>query len=76
MITPSECEISQYWRTQFSSHGMFNLNRAVMPPPLPLQPTYQARPKQDAKKLKTLTTKHFSFDVNKLKLECSARLQH
>ena len=28
----SECEISQSWRTHFSSHGAFNLNRAVMPP--------------------------------------------
>ena len=35
MVTHSECEISQYWRTQFSSHGALNLNRAVMPP-LPL----------------------------------------
>ena len=36
MVTHSECEISQFWRTQFSSHGAVNLNRAVMPPPLPL----------------------------------------
>ena len=36
MVTHSECEISQSWRTQFSSHGALNLNRAVMPPPLPL----------------------------------------
>ena len=35
MVTHSECEISQSWRTQFSSHGALNLNRAVMPP-LPL----------------------------------------
>ena len=35
MVTHSECEISQFWRTQFSSHGALNLNRAVMPP-LPL----------------------------------------
>ena len=33
-VTHSECEISQSWRTQFSSHGALNLNRAVMPPPL------------------------------------------
>ena len=32
MVTHSECEISQSWRTQFSSHGALNLNRAVMPP--------------------------------------------
>ena len=32
MVTRSECEISQSWRTQFSSHGALNLNRAVMPP--------------------------------------------
>ena len=31
MFTHSECEISQSWRTQFSSHGAFNLNRADMP---------------------------------------------
>ena len=36
MFTHSECEISQSWRTQFSSHGAFNLNGADMPPPLPL----------------------------------------
>ena len=30
--THSECEISQSWRTQFSSHNALNLNRAVMPP--------------------------------------------
>ena len=36
MVTHSECEISQSWRTQFSSHDVLNLNRAVMPPPLPL----------------------------------------
>ena len=37
MVTHSECERSQSWRTQFSSHGALNLNRAVMPPlPLPL----------------------------------------
>ena len=36
MVTHSECEISQSWRTQFSSHGALNLNRALMPP-LPLQ---------------------------------------
>ena len=35
MVTHSDCEISQSWRTQFSSHGALNLNRAVMPP-LPL----------------------------------------
>ena len=35
MVTHSECEISQSWRTQFSSHGALNLNRAVMPPPSP-----------------------------------------
>ena len=35
MVTHSECEISQSWRTQFSSHGALNLNRAVMPPPFP-----------------------------------------
>ena len=29
MFTHSECEISQSWRTQFSSHGAFN--RADMP---------------------------------------------
>ena len=34
MVTHSECEISQSWHTQFSSHGAFNLNRAVMPPQL------------------------------------------
>ena len=32
MVTHSECEISQSWRTQFSSHDAFNPNRAVMPP--------------------------------------------
>ena len=32
MFTHSECEISQSWRTQLSSHGALNLNRAVMPP--------------------------------------------
>ena len=37
MVTHSECEISQSWRTQLSSHGALNLNRAVMPP-LPLHP--------------------------------------
>ena len=31
MFTHSECEISQSWRTQFSSHGAFNLSRADMP---------------------------------------------
>ena len=31
MFTHSKCEISQSWRTQFSSHGAFNLNRADMP---------------------------------------------
>ena len=31
MFTHSECEISQSWRTQFSSHGAFNINRADMP---------------------------------------------
>ena len=31
MFTHSECEISQSWRTLFSSHGAFNLNRADMP---------------------------------------------
>ena len=31
MFTHSECEISQSWRTQFSSHGAFNLNRADIP---------------------------------------------
>ena len=31
MVTHSECEISQSCRTQFSSHGAFNLNRADMP---------------------------------------------
>ena len=36
MVIHSECEISQSWRTQFSSHGALNLNRAVMPQPLPL----------------------------------------
>ena len=37
MVTHSECEIKkQSWRTQFSSHGALNLNRVVMPPPLPL----------------------------------------
>ena len=35
MVAHSECEISQSWRTQFSSHDALNLNRAVMPP-LPL----------------------------------------
>ena len=35
MVTHSECEISQSWRTQLSSHGALNLNRAIMPP-LPL----------------------------------------
>ena len=35
MVTHSECEISQSWRTQFSSHGALNLNRAVVPPPFP-----------------------------------------
>ena len=35
MVTHSECEISQSWHAQFSSHGALNLNRAVMPP-LPL----------------------------------------
>ena len=35
MVTHSQCEISQSWRSQFSSHGALNLNRAVMPP-LPL----------------------------------------
>ena len=38
MFTHSECKISQSWRTQFSSHGAFNLNRADMPL-LPLQCT-------------------------------------
>ena len=33
MVTHSECEISQSWRTQLSSHAALNLNRAVMPPP-------------------------------------------
>ena len=33
MVSHSECEISQSWRTQFSSHGAFNLNRAIVPPP-------------------------------------------
>ena len=37
MFTHSECEISQSWRTQFSSHGAFNLSRADMPL-LPLIP--------------------------------------
>ena len=38
MVTHYECEISQSWRTQFSSHGALNLNRAVMPPlPLPVE---------------------------------------
>ena len=36
MVTHSECEISESWRTQFSSHGALNLNRAVMPPPSPI----------------------------------------
>ena len=31
MFTHSECETSQSWRTQFSSHEAFNLNRADMP---------------------------------------------
>ena len=31
MFTHSECEISQSWRAQFSSHEAFNLNRADMP---------------------------------------------
>ena len=31
MFTHSECDISQSWRTLFSSHGAFNLNRADMP---------------------------------------------
>ena len=35
MVTHSECEISQSWRTQFSSHSAFNLNHADMPPPSP-----------------------------------------
>ena len=39
MVTHSECEISQSWRTQFSSHDALNLNRAVMPP-LPLYHLY------------------------------------
>ena len=42
MVTHSECEISQSWRTQLSSHGTLNLNRAVMPP-LPLH--YQCKRK-------------------------------
>ena len=41
MVTHSECEISQSWRTQFSSHGALNLNRVVMPPPSPTLYVYQ-----------------------------------
>ena len=52
MVTHSECEISQSWRTQFSSHGAFNLNRAVMPP-LPLYGAYSSlkrtHPKQNCR---------------------------
>ena len=43
MVTYSECEISQSWRTQFSSYGALNLNRAVMPP-LPLRPLVVKKP--------------------------------
>ena len=41
MFTHSECEISQSWRTLFSSHGAFNLNRADMPL-LPLHPAWRS----------------------------------
>ena len=46
MATHSECELSQSWRTQFSSHGALNLNRAVMLP-LPLNDAGRIRLHQD-----------------------------
>ena len=36
MVTHSECEISQSWRTQFSSHGALLTLTVRLCPPLPL----------------------------------------
>ena len=52
MVTHSECEISQPWRTQFSSHGAFNL---MPPPPFPYRyieifPTVIDHPGKDLRK--------------------------
>ena len=60
MVTHSECEMSHSWRTQFSSHGPVNLNRAVMPPPLPLHHAPICSTFLDVK----MYPNRLSFDVN------------